>query len=506
MNTTVDTTAGTVRGVDHRSHLSFLGIPFAAPPVGALRFCPPQAAVPWAGVRAADRPGPWAPQNETLVAARVGGEDRGHDEDCLTLNVWTPAVDTARRPVMVWVHGGGFETGSGAGFLYQGAHLAAHDVVVVTINYRLGVLGFAAGEALRDDESGAAGNWGLLDQVAALRWVRDNIASFGGDPDNVTLFGESAGSMSVTALCGMPAAAGLFRRAVGQSGAPTAGTFETSERSGHALLTELGLAGDPRGLAALRDVPIDRLLAAQAQVSATHRITQGLPFSPTVDHGVLPRPPIAAIRAGAARHVEVIVGTNRDEVTLFAIGDRAAFTLDDARLRRRMGRVLGEHADEAIEVYAKARTVRGEAATPTALWFAILTDLVFRVPVLRFAEAQAAHQANTFSYLFAWTSPVLGGILGSPHALEIPFVFGTLDQPPFNSFTGADQDPAAGELSTAMMQRWTSFARTGQPDATWPGYENNRRATMIFDRDRRVDDAPMDEERRFWDIFGERVS
>jgi para-nitrobenzyl esterase len=505
MNTTVETTAGRVRGVDHRSHLSFLGIPFAAPPVGALRFCPPQPAVPWAGVRAADRPGPWAPQNETLLAARVGGEDRGQDEDCLTLNIWTPAADSARRPVMVWVHGGGFVTGSGAGHLYQGDRLAAYDTVVVTINYRLGVLGFAAGEALRDDESGAAGNWGLLDQVAALRWVRDNIGSFGGDPDNVTIFGESAGSMSVTSLCGMPAAAGLFRRAIGQSGGPTVGTLEASERSGHALLADLGLARDPRGLAALRDVPVDRLLAAQAQVSAAHRITQGLPFSPTVDHGVLPRPPTAAVRAGAARDVEVIVGTNLDEVTLFAIGDRAAFALDDARLRRRLGRVLGDDADGAIEVYAKARTVRGEAVTPTALWFAIVTDLVFRVPVLRFAEAQAAHQPNTFSYLFTWTSPVLGGILGSPHALEIAFVFGTLDQPPFTAFTGADQDPAAAGLSTAMMQRWTSFARTGHPDATWPGYESSRRATMIFDRDCSIRDAPMDEERRFWEGVGERV-
>jgi para-nitrobenzyl esterase len=214
---------------------------------------------------------------------------------------------------------------------------------------------------------------------------------------------------------------------------------------------------------------------------------------------------MAAVSAGAARDVEVIVGTNLDEVTLFAVGDRAAFALDDARLRRRLGRVLGDGADEAIEVYAKARTVRGEVVTPTALWFAILTDLVFRVPVLRFAEAQAAHQPNTFSYLFTWTSPVLGGILGSPHALEIAFVFGTLDQPPFTAFTGADQDPAAADLSKAMMQRWTSFARTGRPDATWPGYESSRRATTIFDRDCSIRDAPMDEERRFCEGVRERV-
>ena len=516
MAPTVETTAGTVRGSQGPGYQSFLGIPFSAPPVGERRFRPPAPAVPWAGVRDATRTGPWAPQNSTQRAARIGGEDDPHDEDCLTLNVWTPAADQGRRPVMVWIHGGGFETGSGAGQLYRGDRLARHgDLVVVTINYRLGILGFAASDALRDPDSGAAGNWGLLDQVAALRWVQDNVAGFGGDPGNVTIFGESAGSMSVTTLVGDPAAAGLFRRAIAESGPPAVGTLEHGERNLDAVLAELGLTKGQAGVDALRSLPVDRVLMAQAALSARRRFGPGgLPFTPVVDGATLTETPLAVVARGGSAPVEVIIGTNRDETTLFSVGDRDAFSLDEAKLRRRLARVLPgaaarpEVVDDAIDVYAKARSDRGEQATPSALWTAILTDMVFRIPSIRFAEAQARHQPNTFSYLFTWPTPVLGGVLGSPHALEIPFVFGTYDQPGFDRFTGADQDPGAAELAGKVMDAWTTFARTGRPDADgdadggWPGYDPATRATMIVDRSWRVESSPMEPERRFWDAVG----
>jgi para-nitrobenzyl esterase len=446
-----------------------------------------------------------------MRAARIGGEDARQDEDCLTLNVWTPATDGASRPVMVWIHGGGFETGSGAGLLYHGDRLAVRgDVVVVTINYRLGILGFAASDALRD-EDGVAGNWGLLDQVASLRWVRANIAGFGGDPANVTIFGESAGGMSVTTLLGTPAAAGLFRRAIAESGPPSVRSLETGEQTLASVMAELGLPSGPAGIAALREMPVERLLVAQAALSARRRLGQGgLPFSPVVESGSLPETPLAVVARGGAAPVELIIGTNREETTLFSIGDRQAFALDDAGLRRRLGRVLPGRGDDAIEVYAKARSDRGETATPTALWTAILTDLVFRVPSLRTAEAQSGHQPNTFMYLFTWPTPVLGGILGSPHALEIPFVFGTYDVGAFATFTGADRDPeAAAVLAGRVMDAWTTFARTGAPvggsaaGKSWPAYSAaDGRATMIIDRHWRVETAPMEAERRFWDRIG----
>jgi para-nitrobenzyl esterase len=539
MPPTVETASGTVHGSQGPGFQAFLGIPYAAPPVGDRRFRPPAPPPQWAGVRDATSPGPWAPQNPTLRAARIGGEDAGQDEDCLTLNVWTPAADGARRPVMVWIHGGGFETGSGAGLLYRGNRLAVRgDVVVVTINYRLGVLGFAVSDALRD-EDGVAGNWGLLDQVAALRWVRDNIAGFGGDPGNVTIFGESAGGMSVSTLLGTPAAAGLFRRAIAESGPPSVRSLESGEQTLAAILTELDLPAAPAGIAGLREMPVERLLVAQAALSARRRLGEvGLPFSPVVESGSLPETPLAVARRGGAAPVELTIGTNREETTLFSIGDRQAFALDDAALRRRLSRVLPGRVDDAIEVYAKARSDRGEAVTPTALWTAILTDVVFRVPSLRFAEAQAGHQPNTFVYLFTWPTPVLGGILGSPHALEIPFVFGTYEEGGFAAFTGADRDPGAAVLAGRVMDAWTAFARTGSPvggpaggpvggpvgpgavggpvagpvgpgaaAAAWPRYavadgRPDSRATMIIDRDWRVEAAPMEAERRFWDIVG----
>jgi para-nitrobenzyl esterase len=496
----VETTAGRVAGTIEDSLAVFKGIPYAAPPVGPLRFRPPQPATPWTGVRQADTWGKWAPQPPSPDAAGLGGEEIGQDEDCLTLNVWTPAVDGGKRPVMVWIHGGAFVTGAGSGLLYRGEQLAARgDVVIVTINYRLGALGFAAHPALADPETGIQANWGLLDQVAALRWVNDNIAGFGGDPANVTVFGESAGAMSVSTLLGMPMAQGTFTKAIAQSGGPVGVLLQNGIDATEELAQTLGLATGEVGR--LRETPVDALIGAQAAVSAKRLVGGVLPFTPVIDGKVVPQAPLEAIAAGVHGDVPLLAGTNADEMRFFAIGDRAAFSLDEPALIRRLERIAGDRAEQAAKTYASARADRGQPATPSDVWFAVSSDQVFRVPCTRMLAAHAAHQSNTYSYLFTWPSPVFDGALGACHALEIPFVFGKVNQPAMAMFVGSG--PEADRLSSRMQDAWLSFARDGKPTSSdldaWPAYDSERRATMVFDRQCAVEDAPMEPERAFWD-------
>jgi para-nitrobenzyl esterase len=497
---TVETSTGTLGGVAKGGVTAFKGVPFTAPPVGPLRFRPPQPATPWTGVRDAGAIGKWSPQPPPGRGQALGGEEVGQSEDCLTLNVWTPATDTARRPVMVWFHGGGFTGGSGGGTLYDGTALAHRgDVVVVTVNYRLGVLGFAAHPDLADEETGMRGNWGMLDQIAALAWVRDNIAGFGGDPGNVTIFGESAGGMSVSTLLGMPAAKGLFHKAIAQSGGPLGIGLDAAAEITELVAKELGLSS----VAALRDVPAEDLVRVQAGISARHFIGAGLPFVPVIDGLAIPTSPLAAVRDGHSASVPLMAGTTTDESRLFAIGDRNSFELDHDGLLRRLERMIGpDDAMAAAETYAKARADRGEPATPSDVWFAVQTDHIFRIPCTRMLEAQAAHQPDTYGYLFAWPSPALGGILGSCHALELGFLFGTAERVEgMAKFTGWGRD--AERLSGRMQDAWTAFARSGNPApgdlGDWPAYEPSRRATMVMDRTCRVELAPMEAERAFWD-------
>jgi len=493
----VETTAGTIEGIDEGGLRVFRGIPYARPPVGELRLRAPQPAEPWAGVRAAQAYGLWAPQNPP--ASTLSGDLPGEQgEDCLTLNVWTPGLDGA-RPVLVWIHGGGFVGGSGASALYNGDRLAARgDVVVVTINYRLGILGFLSHPGLADpDAGGATGNWGLLDQVAALAWVRDNIAAFGGDPDRVTIFGESAGGMSVADLLAVPAARGLFRRAIVQSGPPNAVPAARAEETAAKLLAELGVA-----VTRLRDLPVPALLQAQAALIASRR-GGPLPLTPVVDGSVLPMHPQKAIAEGAAADVALLIGTNRDEFKMFIVADPKGRDPDEEVLRRRIERSFGEgfppadeqlRPDEAIARYRAIRDQRGDATDPRELWSAIESDRMFRIGSIRAAEAHAVHQPQTYSYLFRWESPAMHGALGACHALEIPFVFGTLSSPGIDQFAGTGQ--AAEDLSELMMDAWLAFARTGDPG--WPAYDAARRATMVFGAGSRVEDAPLDEERAVW--------
>ncbi len=480
----------------------FLGIPYAQPPVGELRLRAPRPPRPWPGVRDATRFGPWAPQRAP-ASALTGDAPGAQDEDCLTLNVWTPGLDDARRPVMVWIHGGGFTGGSGASPLYRGGHLAERgDVVVVTLNYRLGILGFLAHPDLADDEAGGAqGNWGLLDQVTALEWVRDNIAAFGGDPDNVTIFGESAGGMSVTDLLCMPSAHGLFRRAIAQSGPPSGMPMARAEERAAKLLAQFGLS-DPAGL---REVALDALLEAQGTV-LTSRAGEGLVLVPVVDGTSLPIAPLDAFAEGSAARVPFMVGTNRDEAKLFMVADPKNRDPDeDLVLRRIEGGLAFDGIDRSpgaiLDAYRRARAARGEPTDPRALWSAIESDRMFRLGTLRAASAHARHQPETFCYLFTQESPAMGGALGACHALEIPFVFGNLGAPGMDRFAG--HGPDAEALSAQMMDAWIGFARSGSPGHAgipgWPRYDEEKRSTMVFGPTTHVEDAPMEAERMVWE-------
>jgi para-nitrobenzyl esterase len=429
-------------------------------------------------------------------------------EDCLTLNVWTPAAgDGRRRPVLVWIHGGGFVFGSGSHTPYDGAPLAAlGDLVVVTLNYRLGALGYLALPALADEEGGVCGNFGLLDQIAALEWVREHAASFGGDPDRVTVFGESAGGMSVGTLLGTPAAHGLFQRAIAQSGAAhNVSTPEQGERVAYALMKELGLS--LMDVESLRAVPASEILAAQQRiVGGLLGTVGGLPFQPVVDGRVVPRQPLEAIADGEASGVSLLIGTNRDEWRLFALADAKLKSLDEAQLLRRLERVVPgrdakgrPHAERALEVYRRARG--GPETSPGMLWNAIEGDRVFGIPATRLADAQSTHAPDVYSYLFTWESPILDGALGSCHGLEVPFVFGTALLPAFRTFVG--EGPEVAQLCARIQGAWIAFAHRGRPDhetlPEWPRYDPVLRATLLLGRECWLAKAPGDEELQFWD-------
>ncbi|MFQ5668194.1 MAG: carboxylesterase/lipase family protein, partial [Candidatus Binatia bacterium] len=426
-------------------------------------------------------------------------------------NVWTPAPDGARRPVLVWIHGGAFVIGAGSQTLYDGATLARRgDVVVVTLNYRLGAFGFVNLEDLSDGALPATGNEGLLDQMAALAWVRDEIAAFGGDPSNVTIFGESAGSVSVATLLGTPRARGLFHRAILESGsANLVVSRQHAMRVAEALLENLEL--QPSQVSKLYEVPAAQLLRAQQKVyTELQSQLRGLPFGPVVDGAVLPRHPFEAIRDGAAQDVPVLVGTNLEEMKLFGISDPTARRLDEAQLLRRCERNIPgpdtdgrRSAQRAVDTYRRARAAREAGTTPPELWVAIESDRVFRYPAMHLAELQRAHQPQTFAYLFTWTSPMMNGVLGACHALEVPFVFNTLGDPMIARFAGSG--PAADTLAERLQDAWIYFGHAGNPAhpglSRWPAYDEARRTTMILGAECGLQDAPLEEERRFWSFW-----
>jgi para-nitrobenzyl esterase len=446
-----------------------------------------------------------------MPGTSVPGDPTESSEDCLSLNVWTPGIDDRERPVLVWLHGGGFTSGTGASRLYDGRYLAeAGDVVVVTLNYRIGALGFLAHGVLAGGDGGI-GNWGLLDQLLALRWVRESIGALGGDPGNVTVFGESAGGMSVSSLMAAPSATGLFHRAIVQSGPPLTTGIPLAERRAEdlaALATQIaGLAAGKITRASLEALPPPALVEAAAVLGPRAARQAGglpLPLLPVVDGSLLTAPPGSAIAAGGGARVPLLIGTTRDETAFFSAaaslnGQRPDHP-DVQRVGARIDRMLGGDGDGIAEAYLEARSRRGEDTSPASVWTAVTTDYVFRIPSIALAEAHAANGSPAFSYLFTWEAELFGTALGSCHALDLPFVFGTLADRAIAPFSGSGPDAVA--LSRRMQAAWLAFARTGDPSCEaigeWDRYEPERRPTMVLGADCGMQSDPRSEERKAW--------
>jgi para-nitrobenzyl esterase len=494
--TTTETANGRVSGFSKDGIFRFNGIPYAKPPVGTLRWRMPEPPESWAGVRDCSRFGSIAPQIHGAAEGLLGGTAGQKSEDCLYLNIWTPACDSQKRPVMVWIHGGAFVTGAGTVGTYNGKHLALKgDLVVVTINYRLGALGFLN---LADATNGilpGTGAEGIADQIEALRWVKTNIASFGGDPKNVTVFGESAGGMSVGALLASPWATSLFHKAIPQSGAADIGkTRENSAKIAHFFLGKLGVGASDAGK--LMDAPWETILDAQKEVLAEPRATGSLPFQPTIDGTILPKRAIASVREGSANGIPVMTGTTRDEWKLFTAAQAKLRLMDAAKLRHyTVGLVGEERADDVLAAYPEG--------SPFERWNAVMTDHSFAIPAVRLAEAQAPY-APTWLYRFDWRSNFLGGVLGSCHALELGFVFGTYNEKLAAAFFGSGTK--ADALSNAMVEAWTNFARSGAPAsaAQWPQYNQDSRDVMLFGAEPpHIESAPNEGRRKVWETIPE---
>jgi para-nitrobenzyl esterase len=443
------TTSGHVAGRVAADGLKiFLGIPYAAPPVGALRFERPVAPERWTGLYPALAFGPVFPQ---IYDKTEPSSLYFQDEDCLRLNVWTPAADEAERPVMVFIHGGGYLWGSSMDPLYDGANLARRGkIVVVSFNYRMGALGYLDLSTLGGDAYADSGNLAVLDQVAALRWVHDNIANFGGDPANVTIFGESAGAGSVTTLLTVPPAQGLFRRVIAQSGA-----FRITRSPQHARdvtrrFMELAQVTDLTGLKALSP---SKLLDAQAQLIKEAGLASDRLFGPVRDGRLVPQDPLRAVADGCAQGVDLLTGTTEDEACFWIKYESllpyipATITLSFTPDTKEWDT---ETRDHIIDHYKR----RLPDASSGDVALAIATDFFFRMPQIHLAEAQAPH-GNTWMYLFTWDSPVENGLYGARHALELRFVFDNLDP---------DVGPAPPvSLIDAMQEAWLAFAATGRP-------------------------------------------
>ena len=509
MATTVRTSIGELEGVREGDLYVFRGIPFAQPPIGDLRFRPPQEALPWKGVRNAAVYGSRAIQtpNEALEAILGRPPDQPPvDEDCLNLNVWTPGLDDKRRPVMVWIHGGGFSTGSGSDLIYDGTSLASRNVVLVTINYRLGPLGFLCVPGFADGEGETCTNFGILDQIEALKWVQTEIAAFGGDPDNVTIFGESAGAMSVGTLLGSPLAAGLYHKAILQSGA--AHQVLTKEMAARTAADFAGALGLPEpDAAALRARSVDDILEAQVKLekesswAARRGVGLGLRYQPVIDGNVVPRQAIEEIRDGSAKDIPVLIGTTADEYKLFGAMMPNLRDIDGGEAAKRVAYLLPgrdvEKARSMLETYSKARAARGEPSDSYEVLCAAVTDWLFRVPADRLAEAQSKRQP-VFVYRLDWRSPVGEGILGACHAIDLPFVFGT--QRLARRWIGRGEEVDA--LAKTIGDAWVAFAKSGNPSTrslTWPSFDAASRKTIVLDRECRVEEQPREKERRCWD-------
>jgi para-nitrobenzyl esterase len=500
----VATKSGKIEGKFENGLYIFRGIPYAAPSVGELRWLPPQPVKKWDGIRQAREFGSIAPQTVMPVGPFGQAPQPPQSEDCLYLNVWTPGLDDARRPVMVWIHGGAFTIGSGSDIMYDTGILPRRgNVVMVSMNYRLGTLGFLRLKDVTGGKIPATGNEGLLDQVLALKWVKDNISDFGGDPDNITVFGESAGAMSIGSLMSMPSAKGLFHKGILESGSGDfAISLEDANFNGRLFLETAGIKEND--VKALRALTPPQLLEIEKKMIAG-RLGRGknpeVTFTvPVIDKDIIPEDINRLARQGYSKEITALVGTNLNEWKLFTMMEPGFDKIDEVGVLDRLSKVMSADAVKAlVSAYRQIRTKRGEPTSPAEIFTAIFGDFMFRMPGIKLVEAQQANKQAAYSYLFTWKSPAMGGVLGACHGLEISFVFGTLN----DMFSGTG--PEADNLAKCMQDAWLAFARTGDPSCEsigkWPVY-GSKRTTMILDKDCHVEAAPYDEERQAWDITG----
>ncbi|MHA1986302.1 MAG: carboxylesterase/lipase family protein [Promethearchaeota archaeon] len=493
----IEVGSGKLQGYIDKGIEIYKGVPYAEPPVGDLRFNAPEPKKSWSGVLEATEFSPVAPQPLSPFTPQPPPPQS--EENCLTLNVWTPSTDDKKRPVMFWIHGGSYKTGSADNYI--GTPLVNRgDVVVVVINYRLGPLGFL----YLPDAPNASANVGLLDQIQALKWVKENIAHFGGDPENVTAFGESAGAGAICSLLGMPDAKGLFNRIIPQSGSANPLGYQ----KGRAIATTqrlLSLLEIEKGdIDSLRKISAEEIIKAQTKMD--QQVLEGgtafaLGYSPLIDSDTMPIHPLKAVLDGETKNIEVLHGTNKDEMRLWELWYPHLKNSEELFDRVNLGmKPMGqteEKVREIINVYSEGRE------NLTEIYSAIVTDSFFRIPSIRLAEMQSKNQPDTYMYMFTYPSPIRNGSLGSVHAIEIPFVFGTLDIPrpvEFKLFPVSNKETE--ELSAKMMDSWISFARNGNPNhkevPKWPQYGNDR-ATMMLGKDVNVINDPHSKERSVWE-------
>ena len=518
----VETAYGKVRGFLNDGISTFRGIRYGASTAGKNRFMPPRAPEPWAGVRDATSYGYSAPQTNPatrgidMPESEIGRILTASDgfrvappesEDCLFLNIWTPGVGAAKkRPVMVWLHGGGFSSGSASSLLYDGTNLARRgDIVMVGINHRLNVFGYTHLGDLGAPEYAHSGNAGQLDIIAALEWVRDNIARFGGDPKRVMIFGESGGGAKVSMLLASPPAKGLFHSAVIESGPGIkVGERAAATNAAETLLTELGL--DAKRLPELQKLSTEKIQAGYYAATETLARRGGAggglgsgAFGPVLDPDVIPAHPFHPAATRISEDVPVMVGWNKTESTVFMLGDKEVFSLDESGMRKRVESLVGSDADALIAMYRS----ENPKMSPAAIFFHISSYSMMGSGSVTIAERKAAlGKAPVYLYRLDWETPVLDGKLISPHGLEMPLVFDNVENGG-EGLTGGGVE--ARKLAARMSEVWISFARTGNPNTKksglpqWAPYDSEKRTIMIFDNQSRVARDYQKEQRVIFD-------